>query len=106
MVGRVNSQRSTLNLSLLLFDPNIPPENLRALGLEADVTGVGILVMRDLRNQRAVQLIPDLAIPRSDFHRVPLARGCVEEEKIAQPGMVVPLKSAARAVIDRAGWLA
>src|ERR1700693_5834701 len=64
---------SSLNSGLFLSDANVPPVDLRAFRLEAEVAGLLELVVSNDRNERSVDVGMDLAPLGHDFHRVPLS---------------------------------
>src|SRR6058998_391198 len=65
----------SLAMSLLRLDANVPVLHFRALRLEADISGGWKVVLGDMRQQRPVQIIPDLVPLGNDFDCIPLASG-------------------------------
>src|SRR5205814_2007528 len=63
---------ATLRRRLLWLDPDISPVNRRSLHLKGDVPGLGELV-RNGRDERAIQIPSYFAVLRHDLDRVPLA---------------------------------
>ncbi len=57
----------------LLLDAYIPPVNLRAFRLEADISGLRVFVMGDGGDERSIEVRTNLAIIGNDFDGVPLA---------------------------------